>query len=59
MERGLIPSPRPQRRCKNCEGVFCEGCVSNELPLASSILPETVCTACYSLLLQQYASTPT
>ncbi|XP_040052133.2 protein RUFY3 isoform X1 [Gasterosteus aculeatus] len=50
---------KTKRRCKNCEGVFCEGCVSNELPLASSILPETVCTACYSLLLQQYASTPT
>uniref|UniRef100_A0A671UHW4 RUN and FYVE domain containing 3 n=1 Tax=Sparus aurata TaxID=8175 RepID=A0A671UHW4_SPAAU len=46
-------------KCKNCSGVFCESCVSNELPLPSSILPETVCTACFSLLLQQYASTPT
>ncbi|XP_045931485.1 protein RUFY3 isoform X1 [Micropterus dolomieu] len=46
-------------QCKNCSGVFCESCVSNELPLPSSILPETVCTACYSRLLQQYASTPT
>ncbi|XP_029295632.1 protein RUFY3 isoform X2 [Cottoperca gobio] len=46
-------------QCKNCSGVFCESCVSNELPLPSSILPETVCTACFSLLLQQYASTPT
>uniref|UniRef100_A0A3P8NLQ6 RUN domain-containing protein n=1 Tax=Astatotilapia calliptera TaxID=8154 RepID=A0A3P8NLQ6_ASTCA len=45
--------------CKNCSGVFCESCVSKELPLPSSILPETVCTACYSLLLQQYASSPT
>ncbi|XP_062418565.1 protein RUFY3 isoform X2 [Pungitius pungitius] len=50
---------KTKRRCKNCDGVFCEGCVSNELPLPSSILPETVCSACYSLLLQQYASTPT
>uniref|UniRef100_A0A8C2ZTT0 RUN and FYVE domain containing 3 n=1 Tax=Cyclopterus lumpus TaxID=8103 RepID=A0A8C2ZTT0_CYCLU len=47
------------KQCKNCGGVFCESCVSNELPLPSSILPETVCTACFSLLLQQYASTPT
>uniref|UniRef100_A0A665VTE5 RUN domain-containing protein n=1 Tax=Echeneis naucrates TaxID=173247 RepID=A0A665VTE5_ECHNA len=48
-----------QKQCKNCSMVFCESCVSNELPLPSSILPETVCSACYSLLLQQYASTPT
>uniref|UniRef100_I3K9G4 RUN and FYVE domain containing 3 n=1 Tax=Oreochromis niloticus TaxID=8128 RepID=I3K9G4_ORENI len=48
-----------QKQCKNCSGVFCESCVSKELPLPSSILPETVCTACYSLLLQQYASSPT
>ncbi|XP_061528332.1 protein RUFY3 isoform X2 [Phycodurus eques] len=48
---------RTKRQCKNCSGVFCEGCVSNELPLPSSILPEVVCTACYTLLLQQYAST--
>ncbi|XP_051925119.1 protein RUFY3 isoform X1 [Hippocampus zosterae] len=46
-----------KRRCKNCGGVFCEGCVANELPLPSSILPEVVCAACYALLLQQYAST--
>uniref|UniRef100_A0AAQ5YAS0 RUN domain-containing protein n=1 Tax=Amphiprion ocellaris TaxID=80972 RepID=A0AAQ5YAS0_AMPOC len=40
-------------------GVFCESCVSNELPLPSSILPEAVCSSCYSQLLQQYASMPT
>ncbi|XP_068576763.1 protein RUFY3 isoform X2 [Cebidichthys violaceus] len=50
---------KTKKQCKNCGGVFCESCVSNELPLPSSILPETVCTACFSLLLQQYASTPT
>ncbi|KAM7391126.1 hypothetical protein PAMP_021840 [Pampus punctatissimus] len=50
---------KTKKQCKNCAGVFCESCVFNELPLPSSILPETVCTACYSLLLQQYASTPT
>nr|XP_057925732.1 protein RUFY3 isoform X2 [Doryrhamphus excisus] len=49
---------KTKRQCKNCSGVFCESCVSNELPLPSSILPEVVCSACYSLLLQQYASTP-
>ncbi|XP_028269388.1 protein RUFY3 isoform X2 [Parambassis ranga] len=50
---------KTKKQCKNCSGVFCESCVSNELPLPSSILPETVCTACYSQLLQQYASSPT
>ncbi|XP_026199193.1 protein RUFY3 isoform X3 [Anabas testudineus] len=50
---------KTKKQCKNCSGVFCESCVSNELPLPSSILPETVCTTCYSHLLQQYASTPT
>ncbi|KAA8592483.1 hypothetical protein FQN60_017938 [Etheostoma spectabile] len=50
---------KTKKQCKNCSGIFCESCVSNELPLPSSILPETVCTACFSRLLQQYASTPT
>ncbi|CAJ1069400.1 protein RUFY3 isoform X1 [Xyrichtys novacula] len=49
---------KTKKQCKNCSGVFCVSCVSNELPLPSSILPETVCSACYSLLLQQYATTP-
>uniref|UniRef100_A0A7N8WW03 RUN and FYVE domain containing 3 n=2 Tax=Mastacembelus armatus TaxID=205130 RepID=A0A7N8WW03_9TELE len=53
------PENTPKKQCKNCGGVFCESCVSKELPLPSSILPETVCTTCYSHLLQQYASTPT
>ncbi|XP_036069547.1 protein RUFY3 isoform X3 [Oryzias melastigma] len=48
-----------KKQCKNCGGVFCQSCVSNELPLPSSILPETVCSACYAQLLQQYASSPT
>ncbi|XP_056135334.1 protein RUFY3 isoform X2 [Lampris incognitus] len=47
-----------KRQCKNCSGVFCESCLANELPLPSSIHPENVCDSCYSLLLQQYASTP-
>ncbi|KAJ3580637.1 hypothetical protein NHX12_034335 [Muraenolepis orangiensis] len=48
-----------KKRCKNCSGVFCESCLTNQLPLASSILPESVCDTCYFLLLQQYASSPT
>uniref|UniRef100_A0A8C6UNK8 RUN and FYVE domain containing 3 n=1 Tax=Neogobius melanostomus TaxID=47308 RepID=A0A8C6UNK8_9GOBI len=55
-EDSLLKVKKP---CKNCNGIFCESCVSNELPLASSILPECVCNDCYSLLLQQYASSPT
>lgn len=47
-----------QKQCKNCSGVFCESCLTNELPLPSSILPENVCDTCYFLLLQQYASSP-
>ncbi|XP_008417578.1 protein RUFY3 isoform X1 [Poecilia reticulata] len=50
---------RTKKRCKNCLNFFCESCVSHELPLPSSILPETVCASCYSQLLQQYASAPT
>ncbi|XP_054895637.1 protein RUFY3 isoform X2 [Poeciliopsis prolifica] len=50
---------RTKKQCKNCLNFFCESCVSHELPLPSSILPETVCTSCYSQLLQQYASAPT
>uniref|UniRef100_A0A8C7FHJ1 RUN and FYVE domain containing 3 n=1 Tax=Oncorhynchus kisutch TaxID=8019 RepID=A0A8C7FHJ1_ONCKI len=49
---------RKHRRCANCRGVFCERCLTNELPLPSSINPEHVCDACYSQLLQQYASSP-
>ncbi|XP_029017781.1 protein RUFY3 isoform X1 [Betta splendens] len=50
---------KAKKQCKNCSGLFCESCVTNELPLPSSILPETVCTVCYARLLQQYASIPT
>ncbi|XP_017286337.1 protein RUFY3 isoform X2 [Kryptolebias marmoratus] len=49
---------RTKKQCKNCSSFFCERCVSNQLPLPSSILPEDVCTTCYCRLLQQYASTP-
>uniref|UniRef100_A0A8C1E990 RUN and FYVE domain containing 3 n=1 Tax=Cyprinus carpio carpio TaxID=630221 RepID=A0A8C1E990_CYPCA len=45
-------------QCKNCSGVFCENCMANELPLPSSINPEHLCDACYSQLMQQYASSP-
>uniref|UniRef100_A0A673XDE6 RUN and FYVE domain containing 3 n=1 Tax=Salmo trutta TaxID=8032 RepID=A0A673XDE6_SALTR len=49
---------RKHRRCANCRGVFCDRCLTNELPLPSSINPEHVCDACYSQLLQQYSSSP-
>uniref|UniRef100_A0A8B9JX68 RUN domain-containing protein n=1 Tax=Astyanax mexicanus TaxID=7994 RepID=A0A8B9JX68_ASTMX len=49
----------PTGECKNCREVFCESCITNELPLPSSINPEHVCNTCYSTLMQQYASTPT
>ncbi|KAL2091975.1 hypothetical protein ACEWY4_011773 [Coilia grayii] len=49
---------RTKKQCKNCNGLFCEDCVANELPLPSSINPELVCNTCYSQLLQQYASSP-
>nr|XP_013999030.1 unnamed protein product [Salmo salar] len=49
---------KTKRRCANCRGVFCDRCLTNELPLPSSINPEHVCDACYSQLLQQYASSP-
>ncbi|XP_076856952.1 protein RUFY3 isoform X5 [Brachyhypopomus gauderio] len=47
-----------QRECKNCGGMFCESCVTNELPLPSSIDLQQVCEGCHALLLQQYASSP-
>uniref|UniRef100_A0A8C1IWI6 RUN and FYVE domain containing 3 n=1 Tax=Cyprinus carpio TaxID=7962 RepID=A0A8C1IWI6_CYPCA len=47
-----------KQQCKNCSGVFCENCMANELPLPSSINPEHLCDACYSQLMQQYASSP-
>ncbi|XP_076856951.1 protein RUFY3 isoform X4 [Brachyhypopomus gauderio] len=49
---------RPKRECKNCGGMFCESCVTNELPLPSSIDLQQVCEGCHALLLQQYASSP-
>lgn len=49
---------RTKKQCKNCQGLFCESCLANELPLPSSINPEQVCNSCYSQLLQQYASSP-
>uniref|UniRef100_A0A8K9V533 RUN domain-containing protein n=1 Tax=Oncorhynchus mykiss TaxID=8022 RepID=A0A8K9V533_ONCMY len=49
---------KTKRRCANCRGVFCDRCLTNELPLPSSINPEHVCDVCYSQLLQQYASSP-
>ncbi|XP_069482384.1 protein RUFY3 isoform X2 [Ambystoma mexicanum] len=44
--------------CKNCGGVFCDGCSANELPLPSSINPERVCNPCHEHLIQQYSLSP-
>ncbi|KAK6305895.1 hypothetical protein J4Q44_G00228200 [Coregonus suidteri] len=49
---------KTKSQCANCRGVFCDRCLTNELPLPSSINPEHVCDSCYSQLLQQYASSP-
>ncbi|XP_077132389.1 protein RUFY3 isoform X2 [Ranitomeya variabilis] len=45
-----------KNECKNCGGIFCSTCSSNEIPLPSSINPERVCNQCYKRLIQQYSS---
>ncbi|KAJ8005510.1 hypothetical protein DPEC_G00118710 [Dallia pectoralis] len=45
-------------QCANCRGVFCESCLTNELPLPSSIYPEHVCVTCYTHLLHLYGPSP-
>lgn len=47
-----------KNECKNCGGIFCSTCSSNEIPLPSSINPERVCNLCYKRLIQQYSSSP-
>ncbi|KAG8593397.1 hypothetical protein GDO81_000817 [Engystomops pustulosus] len=47
-----------KNECKNCGGIFCSTCSSNEIPLPSSIHPERVCNLCYQRLIQQYCSSP-
>uniref|UniRef100_A0A8C4SK95 RUN and FYVE domain containing 3 n=1 Tax=Erpetoichthys calabaricus TaxID=27687 RepID=A0A8C4SK95_ERPCA len=49
---------RPKSICKNCEGIFCETCLQNELPLPSSINPVRVCGVCHRKLLQEYSGSP-
>uniref|UniRef100_A0A3P8Y3Q9 RUN domain-containing protein n=1 Tax=Esox lucius TaxID=8010 RepID=A0A3P8Y3Q9_ESOLU len=49
---------KTKTKCANCRGVFCESCLSNELPLPSCIYPEHVCATCYTQLLLQYGSSP-
>ncbi|XP_071972768.1 protein RUFY3 isoform X3 [Engystomops pustulosus] len=51
-------SPERENECKNCGGIFCSTCSSNEIPLPSSIHPERVCNLCYQRLIQQYCSSP-
>ncbi|XP_072261474.1 protein RUFY3 isoform X1 [Pyxicephalus adspersus] len=47
-----------KNECKNCGGIFCSTCSSNEIPLPSSINPERVCNLCHQTLIQQYCSSP-
>ncbi|GAB1289815.1 Protein RUFY3 [Apodemus speciosus] len=44
--------------CKNCRGIFCNACTTNELPLPSSIKPERVCGPCHEQLMKQYSTSP-
>lgn len=44
--------------CKNCRGTFCNACMTNELPLPSSIKPERVCNPCHEQLMKQYSTSP-
>uniref|UniRef100_A0A3P8Y6F6 RUN domain-containing protein n=1 Tax=Esox lucius TaxID=8010 RepID=A0A3P8Y6F6_ESOLU len=56
--RSLLLKHPKNSQCANCRGVFCESCLSNELPLPSCIYPEHVCATCYTQLLLQYGSSP-
>uniref|UniRef100_A0A3Q2L2Y7 RUN and FYVE domain containing 3 n=1 Tax=Equus caballus TaxID=9796 RepID=A0A3Q2L2Y7_HORSE len=47
-----------QNVCKNCRGIFCDACSTNELPLPSSIKPERVCNPCHEHLMKQYSTSP-
>ncbi|XP_073457110.1 protein RUFY3 isoform X2 [Aquarana catesbeiana] len=47
-----------KNECRNCGGIFCSTCSSNEIPLPSSINPERVCNLCHQRLIQQYCSSP-
>lgn len=44
--------------CKHCRGTFCNACMTNELPLPSSIKPERVCNPCHEQLIKQYSTSP-
>lgn len=44
--------------CKHCRGTFCNACMTNELPLPSSITPELVCNPCHEQLIKQYSTSP-
>lgn len=47
-----------KKTCKNCRGTFCSACMTNELPLPSSIKPERVCNPCHEQLIKQYSTSP-
>ena len=39
--------------CRNCGGVFCNGCSDNNMQLAVSSKPVRVCDGCYGNLLER------
>ncbi|XP_040603293.1 protein RUFY3 isoform X3 [Mesocricetus auratus] len=47
-----------ESQCTNCRGSFCDACMTNELPLPSSIKPERVCNSCHKQLMKQYSTSP-
>ncbi|XP_006007930.1 RUN and FYVE domain-containing protein 1 [Latimeria chalumnae] len=48
---------RRKHHCRNCGGIFCNSCSSNELALSSNPKPVRVCDICHTFLLQRCTST--
>jgi len=44
---------RRKHHCRNCGGIFCDGCSDNKMQLPSSSKPLRVCDTCYTLLINK------
>lgn len=44
---------RRKHHCRNCGGIFCDGCSDNKMKLPSSSKPIRVCDSCYTLLINK------